>query len=116
MGAGNELIYRYRTDPPEGAFAICSFWEAEYLALGGGSIDESHRLFRDLLGYQNDIGLYGEEIDPATGDALGNFPQAFTHVGLVSAALSLREREEGAEQLAHRSKDAAQSDETEVAV
>lgn len=116
LGAGNELIYRYRTDPPEGAFAICSFWEAEYLALGGGSIDESHRLFRDLLGYQNDIGLYGEEIDPATGDALGNFPQAFTHVGLVSAALSLREREEGAEQLAHRSKDAAQSDQTEVAV
>jgi GH15 family glucan-1,4-alpha-glucosidase len=115
LGAGNELIYRYLVNPPEGAFAICSFWETEYLALGGGSLDESHRLFRDLLTYQNDLGLYGEEIDPESGEALGNFPQAFTHVGLVSAALSIQERTEGAEQLAHRAKDAAKSDASEVA-
>ena len=78
-------------------------------------MEESHRLFRDLLTHQNDLGLYGEEIDAASGDALGNFPQAFTHVGLVSAALSLQERMEGAEQLPHRAKDAAKSDAPEVA-
>ena len=114
LGAENGLIYRYRSAPGEGAFAICSFWEVEYLALGGGSLAEAESLFRHLLTYKSDLGLYGEEIDPATGDALGNFPQAFTHVGLVSAALSLRERVEGGKQLAHRAKDAAKSDEVEV--
>jgi GH15 family glucan-1,4-alpha-glucosidase len=46
-----------------------------------------------LLEYQNELGLFAEEIDPSTGDALGNFPQSFTHVGLISAALSIDERE-----------------------
>ena len=114
LGAGNGLLYRYRTDPAEGAFALCSFWETEYLLLGGGSLDEAQRLFRDLLSYRNDLGLYGEEIDPASGDALGNFPQAFTHVGLVNAALSLRDRMEGAEPLPHRPKDAAETDSAET--
>jgi len=89
------LLYRYRRDLPEGAFAICSFWEAEYLALGGGSLAQAHTLFRRLLTYRNELGLYGEEIDPRTGAALGNFPQGFTHVGLIGAALSIAEREKG---------------------
>jgi GH15 family glucan-1,4-alpha-glucosidase len=110
LGARNNVVYRYQAVPPEGAFAICSFWEVEYLALGGGSLQDGQSLFQHLLGFRSGLGLYAEEIDPDTGDALGNYPQAFTHVGLVSAALSLGERAEGAEQLAHREKDAAKSD------
>lgn len=102
LGASPGLLYRHHTDPPEGAFAICCFWEAEFLALGGGTLAEARGVFERLLTYSNDLGLYGEEIDPNTGSALGNFPQAFTHVGLISAALSILEREKGERQLAHR--------------
>jgi GH15 family glucan-1,4-alpha-glucosidase len=102
LGTSNGLLYRYPSEAEEGTFAICSFWEAEYLALGGGSLAQSHALFKRLLVYHSDLGLYAEEIDPATGAALGNFPQAFTHIGLIGAALSIRQREKGEEQLAHR--------------
>ena len=102
LGTPDGLLYRYRTANSEGTFAICSFWEAEYLALGGGSVQEAQELFAHLLKYANDLGLYGEEIDPKTGGTLGNFPQAFTHVGLIGAALSIRQREMGEPQLAHR--------------
>ena len=95
LGAGDNLLYRYKRNPPEGAFGICGFWLAEYLAIGGGSLEQAHDCFRDQLAYQNSLGLFAEEIDPATGDARGNFPQAFTHIGLISAALSLLERERG---------------------
>src|SRR5436190_5071060 len=91
LGAGRDLLYRYRTadSPGEGAFGICSFWGAEYLALGGAGIDEAQATFERLCGYANDVGLFAEELDPQTGTPLGNFPQAFTHVGLINAALSL---------------------------
>jgi GH15 family glucan-1,4-alpha-glucosidase len=102
LGTPDGLLFRYQGEKPEGTFAICSFWEAEYLALGGGSLDEARQLFQHLMKYRNDLGLYGEEIDATTGSALGNFPQAFTHVGLISAALSIRQREKGEQQLAHR--------------
>ncbi|MFZ3341951.1 MAG: glycoside hydrolase family 15 protein [Terriglobales bacterium] len=102
LGTTGGLLYRYRKENPEGAFAMCSFWEAEYLALGGGSLDEAQSLFTSLLKYANDLGLYSEEIDPDTGAALGNFPQAFTHVGLIGAALSIDQRANGERQLAHR--------------
>jgi GH15 family glucan-1,4-alpha-glucosidase len=97
LGAGDGLLYRYRTgeSPGEGTFGISSFWGAEYLALGGGSVDEARALFDRLSGHANDVGLFAEEVDPATGAALGNFPQAFTHVGLINAALSLAHRLEG---------------------
>jgi GH15 family glucan-1,4-alpha-glucosidase len=101
LGAGNGLLYRYRTEdsPGEGAFGICSFWSAEYLALGGGTAEEARDLFERVCGYANDVGLFAEEIDPSTGAALGNFPQAFTHVGLINAAVSLVRRLEGARPL-----------------
>jgi GH15 family glucan-1,4-alpha-glucosidase len=102
LGTGEGLLYRYRTaeSPGEGAFGICSFWGAEYLALGGASAEEARQVFERLLGYANDLGLFAEEIDPETGSALGNFPQAFTHVGLINAALSLAKRLEGESPLA----------------
>jgi GH15 family glucan-1,4-alpha-glucosidase len=102
LGTPDGLLYRYLREFPEGTFAMCSFWEAEYLALGGGSLQEARDLFEQLLKYANDLGLYGEEIDATTGSALGNFPQAFTHVGLIGAALSISQREKGEQQLAHR--------------
>ena len=95
LGAGSGLLYRYRDpemSPGEGAFGICCFWAAEFLALGGGSLAEADAEFRKVLQYANDLGLFGEEIDPATGQVLGNFPQAFTHVGLINTALTLAER------------------------
>jgi GH15 family glucan-1,4-alpha-glucosidase len=103
LGAGDGLLYRYRAEdsPGEGAFGICSFWGAEYLALGGGTPEEARDLFEGLCGYANDVGLFAEEIDPSTGAALGNFPQAFTHVGLINAAVSLTRRLEGAPPLEH---------------
>lgn len=94
------LLYRY---PPEtddglpggeGAFGICSFWLVEALALAG-RVDEAHQAFRRMLDRANDLGLYAEELDPDTGEFLGNFPQAFTHIGLINAALTLAEVEDG---------------------
>ena len=89
----NGLLYRY---PPgadgipggEAAFGICSFWLAELLALAG-RVEEALVQFERVLAYANDLGLFAEQIDPQTGAALGNFPQAFTHVGLISAALAI---------------------------
>jgi GH15 family glucan-1,4-alpha-glucosidase len=94
LGAGAGLLYRHEQSRAagEGAFGICSFWAAEYLALGGGSLHEAQSCFEDLLHFGNDLGLYAEEIEPATGAHLGNFPQAYTHVGLIGAALALDAR------------------------
>ena len=78
----------------EGAFAVCSFWEVDFLARGGGHLKETHEAFRRAAAYANDVGLFAEEIDPASGDALGNFPQGYSHLGLINAAMSLQQREE----------------------
>ena len=92
--ARDGLVYRYQTDdglpPGEGAFGICSFWAVECRARGG-DVAGATEAFERLLACANDVGLLGEEIDPETGAALGNFPQAFTHVGLINAALTLAE-------------------------
>ena len=86
------LVCRYQTEdglpPGEGAFLLCSFWLVEALALGG-QLEAAHELFERALGYANDLGLFSEEVDPATGELLGNFPQGFTHSGLIGAAVNL---------------------------
>ena len=89
-----ELVYRYLGSdglpPGEGAFLICSFWLVEALARLG-RLDEAHERFTSLLERRNDLGLLAEQIDPDTGEQLGNFPQAFSHIGLINAALTLAE-------------------------
>lgn len=94
LGA-NGLIYRYWAyadglPPGEGAFGICSFWAVSCRALRG-DLDGAAAEFERVLGWANDVGLYAEEIDPESGAALGNFPQAFTHLGLIDTALTLEE-------------------------
>lgn len=95
----NGLLYRYLNDDDglpgeEGAFGICSFWGVECLALAGAQ-QEARNTFDGILRHGNDVGLFAEEIDPESGEALGNFPQAFTHVGLIDAALTLERCTEG---------------------
>ena len=91
------LVYRYlpkdgRTER-EGAFLPCSFWLVQALARSG-QVEEATRLFEDLLGLANDVGLFAEEIDPVSKGHLGNFPLAFTHAALIQAALSLRRKKD----------------------
>ena len=69
----------------EGTFVICSFWLVSCLAKAG-ELERAEHLFDQLAGYANDLGLLAEEIDTARGELLGNFPQAFSHIGLITAA------------------------------
>ena len=88
------FVYRYLTDGVDGlagdeaTFAICSFWLVECLARAGEA-EQARELFERLLGFCNDVGLLAEEIDPHSGELVGNFPQAFSHVGLIQAAIAL---------------------------
>jgi len=89
------FVERYATDlnldglpAGEGAFLLCSFWLADNYALSG-RIEEARELFQMLLGLRNDVGLLAEEYDPVAKRMLGNFPQAFSHVGIVNTARNL---------------------------
>ncbi|WP_018478860.1 glycoside hydrolase family 15 protein [Pontibacter roseus] len=90
----DSMVYRYRPDEEvegltggEGTFSMCTFWYVECLALSG-QVDKATLYFEKMLGYANHLGLYAEQLG-MKGEHLGNFPQAFTHLGLISAALSL---------------------------
>jgi GH15 family glucan-1,4-alpha-glucosidase len=74
--------------PGEGAFLPCTFWLADNLALQG-RYAEARKIFERLLAIRNDVGLLSEEYEPVSRRLLGNFPQAFSHVGLINTALNL---------------------------
>jgi GH15 family glucan-1,4-alpha-glucosidase len=95
----NNLVYRYNTEASadglqgkEGTFNLCTFWLVEALTRAGkadsAKLEEARLMFEGMLGYANSLGLYAEEIG-SSGEALGNFPQAFTHLSLISAAWHL---------------------------
>lgn len=97
--SSNHLVYRYNPEESpdgllgkEGTFNLCSFWLVEALARAGQrypeKLEEARLMFEGMIGYANHLGLYAEEIGPS-GEALGNFPQAFTHLSLISAAKHL---------------------------
>ncbi len=99
------LVLRYRNDEglnadgltgEEGTFVICSFWLVSCLAKAG-ELERAEKLFDQLAGYANDLGLLAEEIDTTNDEQLGNFPQAFSHIGLITAAWEIdKAREEAA--------------------
>jgi GH15 family glucan-1,4-alpha-glucosidase len=96
------LVYRYLSDDAlpggEATFALCSFWLVDCLAQCG-RIQEARTLFERITGYANDLGLLSEEIDPVSRELLGNYPQGFTHLGLIRSALNIAKAESlGAEE------------------
>jgi GH15 family glucan-1,4-alpha-glucosidase len=95
------LVYRYRTEEgvdglagEEGTFLLCTFWLAQALALSG-QVERARAVFERAAAAVTDLGLLAEEVDPATGELLGNYPQAFSHIGLVNAAWAIDQAERG---------------------
>ena len=90
------LVYRYRASDglagDEGTFLLCTFWLAQAQALAG-EVDRARTTFEQAIVYVNDVGLLAEEVDPQTNELLGNFPQAFSHIGLVNAAWAIAQAE-----------------------
>ncbi len=86
------LVYRYRASDglagEEGTFLLCTFWLAQALALAG-EVERARATFERAIAYANDVGLLSEEVDPVNGELLGNFPQAFSHIGLINAAWAI---------------------------
>ena len=92
------LVFRYISEDglsgKEGSFLLCTFWLAQAQALAG-QLDRAKETFDRAIGFANDVGLLAEEILPETKELLGNFPQAFSHIGLVNAAWAISQRLRG---------------------
>jgi GH15 family glucan-1,4-alpha-glucosidase len=90
------LVYRYLAhdglEGSEGTFLLCTFWLAQAQALAG-EVEQARATFERAIAYVNDVGLLSEEVDPTAGELLGNFPQAFSHIGLVNAAWAIFQAE-----------------------
>ena len=90
------LVFRYRApdglEGEEGTFLLCTFWLAQAQALAG-QVDQARATFERAIAFVNDVGLMAEEVEPGTGELLGNFPQAFSHIGLVNAAWAISQAE-----------------------
>jgi GH15 family glucan-1,4-alpha-glucosidase len=90
------LVYRYRAhdglEGEEGTFLLCTFWLAHAQALAGQT-DRARSTFERAIAYANDVGLLAEEVDEASGELLGNYPQAFSHIGLINAAWAISQAE-----------------------
>jgi GH15 family glucan-1,4-alpha-glucosidase len=100
LSAGDGLLYRYlHHDSPdgiagdEGAFVLCSFWLVDNLAMQG-RLDEAGQLYASLCARASPLGLLSEQIDPSTGEFVGNFPQAFSHIGLINAAWAIAQAQQ----------------------
>ena len=101
LSAGSGLLYRYLHDQSpdgiagdEGAFVLCSFWLVDNLAQQG-RVDEAEQLYSALCARANPLGLVSEQIDPSTGALIGNFPQAFSHVGIIASGVNLVRARQG---------------------
>lgn len=94
------LVVRYRgpdgLEGEEGAFMLCTFWLAHAHALAG-DLERARKVLSRAMAFSNDLGLFSEEVDPATGELTGNFPQAFSHVGLVDAVWAIQQAERALE-------------------
>ena len=92
------LVFRYKShdglEGEEGTFLLCTFWLAQAQALAG-DVERARTTFERAIHYANDVGLLAEEVDPGTEELLGNFPQAFSHIGLVNAAWAISQAEKG---------------------
>ncbi|MBV9000217.1 MAG: hypothetical protein JO304_14230, partial [Solirubrobacterales bacterium] len=91
LHAGGPLLYRYSgMQEEENAFLACSFWMVEAMA-AAGRIDQAAELMGEAVGVASDLGIYTEEMEPGTLAMCGNFPQALTHLSLISAAASIEQ-------------------------
>ncbi|WP_327001119.1 glycoside hydrolase family 15 protein [Dactylosporangium sp. NBC_01737] len=104
LGAGDGLLYRYRHDESpdgipgdEGAFLLCSFWLVDNLT-GQGRLEEAEELYTSLCERASPLGLLSEQVDPGSGQLVGNFPQAFSHIGVIASGVTLTRAKQRAKQ------------------
>jgi len=107
------LVYRYLAhdglEGEEGTFLLCTFWLAQAQALAG-EVDQAKATFQRAVACVNDVGLLAEEVDPEGGEMIGNYPQAFSHIGLVNAAWVIAQAEQRRQDRADQAQEAQRQD------